>query len=146
MLTFAVTDHHHPRQHRLRDQDAHQDRHLQQRLHGDEGGEFPCPPPSRGPLTSTLTRVQIPVTQTKEVDYTVEVTVGSGATVTQQSLTVIYASRTVSQTRSQAPVTVVQPTTSIATTAPAVVTAAGHANNAPAVAFIAGIIGAVVLV
>ena len=98
------------------------------------------------PLGFVLIILQIPVTQTKEVDYTVAVTVGEGATVTQQSLTVIYASRPVTQTQAPPPVTVVQPTTSTSTTAAGVVTAAANSNNAPAVAFIAGVIGAVVLV
>jgi len=36
----VAVDHGRPRQHRLRDQDAHEDRDLHQRLHGDGGGEF----------------------------------------------------------------------------------------------------------
>ena len=104
------------------------------------------PSPATAPARPGSDTLQVPVTQTKEVEYTVDVTVGSGATVTQPSLTIVYATHSVVQTQSQAPVTVVQPTTSTSTTAGSVVTAAADANNAPAAAFIVGVIGAVMLV
>jgi len=92
----------------------------------------------------TVTEV-IPVTVTKDVEETVAVTVGGGETVTQESVTYVYVSSTISQTFTSAPPTVVVPTTATSTTSSGPVTAAAVARDAPAVALVAGIVGAIAL-
>jgi len=92
----------------------------------------------------TVTEV-IPVTVTSEVDETVAVTIGGGETVTQESVTYVYVSSTISQTFTSAPPTVVVPTTATSITSAGPVTAAANARDAPAVALVAGIVGAIAL-
>jgi hypothetical protein len=94
--------------------------------------------------SSTIVTKVIPVTQTQEIEQTVDVTVGSGQTVTQESLTVITVGNTVIRTTSLAPVTSVQPTTRTTTSSPATVTAAAN-TNAPTAAFIAGVLAAMAM-
>lgn len=88
---------------------------------------------------------------TKNVDTTVDVTVGGGQTVSEFSTYVVTQNGTFYTTHSLVPVTTVIPTTKTTTagSAPASSTAAtagAHAKNGPAAALLAGIMGLVALV
>ena len=88
---------------------------------------------------------------------TVDVTVGSGATVTEYPTVVVTQNGTVVQTHSAPPSTATAPTATVATSAtsatsagsasaPPVASAAGSEKRAPLAAALAGIVGAAVFV
>lgn len=95
----------------------------------------------------------IPYTSTKEIDTTVEVTVGSGQTVSQYTTYVVTHNGTIFTTKSLQPTTVAVPTTrtttgsgsTITSSAPTQVTAGANSQNRPAAAFLAGLFGLVAL-
>lgn len=102
----------------------------------------------------TWTSTQV-ITTVKPV--TIDVTVGSGATVTEYPTVVVTENGTVVQTHTAPPGTVVAPTTVSTTPVPSVVTSASSSapvqvtnaanpNKAPAAALIAGIFGVLALV
>lgn len=94
-----------------------------------------------------------PVTSTKEAETTVEVTVGSGQTVSQYTTYVVTQNGTVYTTKSLSPTTVPVPTTltttgtpsTVTSSPPSQVTAGANSQNRPAVALVAGIFGLMAL-
>lgn len=93
---------------------------------------------------------------TKNIDTTVEVTVGQGQTISEYSTFVVTQNGTFYTTKSLVPATTVIPTTQTTTagsvtvtgsgSASPTVTAGANAKNGPAAALLAGILGLVALV